>query len=264
MPSGVYKRTEEHKRKMSLAQKERYKDEKEREKTSLAMKGRNLSEEHRKNISERMKREWKEGKRKPLMLGNHHSEETRRKISQSQIGKKLSKETRKKISEAFKGPRHPLWGKRHTEETKNKMRDTKINQYRNNSELIIRISNSVKKLWQDPEYRKEHTGPNHHWWKGGITKREETLAHALRVELRNWAKKVLERGNYTCQRCGIRSEEKRIMQVHHIKSVLEYPSLVLDIANGITLCKNCHRKTESYGRKLRKQIVETSDVIRRY
>lgn len=219
-----------------------------RKKISAGLKGKRKpprSEEHRKNLSKALK-------------GHEVSEETRKKISQAQIGREISEETRRKLSEAKKGSKHPLWGKRHTEETKNKMRDTKINQYRNNSELIIRISNSVKKLWRDSEYHKKHTGPNHHWWKGGITKREETLAHALRAELRNWAKEVLERNNYTCQRCGIRSEGKRVMQVHHIKSVLEYPSLVLDIANGITLCKNCHRNTESYGRKLKNIIYESN------
>lgn len=118
--------------------------------------------------------------------------------------------------------------------------------------MINKISNSVKKLWQDPEYRRAHTGSNHHWWKGGITKRQESLAHALRVELRNWARQVLERDNYTCQRCGLKSKEKGIMEAHHIKPVSRYPSLALDISNEITLCKNCHYKTESYGRKLRK------------
>lgn len=246
------KLSEEHKRKMSLAQKERYKDEKEREKTSLVMKGRKLSEKHRKNISERMKREWKEGKRKPLMLGKHHSEETRRKISQSQIGKKLSEETKRKLSEANKGVKHPNWGKHLSEETKNKMRDTKIKQYRNNPELINKISNSVKKLWQNKDYIEKHCGEKNPNWKGGLTKREETLAHRLRVELKNWAKKILERDNYTCQKCGVRLREKEVMEVHHIKPVSKYPSLVLDIENGITLCKNCHYKTESYGKKLRK------------
>lgn len=252
MPTGVYIRTNEYKRKMSLAQKERYKDEKEREKTSLAMKGRKFSEEHRRNISEAMKRQWREGKRKPLMLGKHHSEETRKKISQAQKGKRLLGETKRKISEAIRGPKHPNWGKQLSEAIKNKIRETKLKQYRDNLEIRNKISNIIKKLWQNKEYIEKHLGSKNPNWKGGLTKREETLAHRLRVELKNWAKKILERDNYTCQKCGIRFREKRVMEVHHIKPVSRYPSLVLDISNGITLCRNCHYKTESYGRKLKK------------
>lgn len=248
------KLSEEHKRKISLGQKERYKDEKERKKTSLAMKGRKLSEKHRKNISERMKREWREGKRKPPMLGKHRSEETRRKLSQIQKGRKLSGETKRKLSEANKGSKHPNWGRHLSEETKNKIRNTKIELYKNNYWLRTKISNSVRELWQNPKYRQMQSGANHHWWKGGVTKREETLAHALRVELRNWAKQILERDNYTCQQCGLRSKEKEVIEVHHIEPVSKYPSLALDIVNGIALCKNCHYKTESYGKKLRKKI----------
>lgn len=223
-----------------------------RRKISTSLKGKKKpprSEEHRKNLSK-------------VLIGHKVSEETRKKIGQAQIGRKISEDTRQKLSEALRGPKHPLWGKHHTEKSKNKMRNTKIHQYRNNPELINKISNSVKKLWQNPEYRRVHTGPNHYWWKGGVTKRQETLAHALRVELKNWAKQVLERDNYICQKCGLISKEKGVMQVHHIRSVSEYPSLVLDITNGITFCKNCHRKTESYGRKLRIKITRSPSFVR--
>ena len=242
--------SEERKRKMSLAQKERYKDPKEREKTSLAMKNREFSEEHRRKLSIARKGKYIPGT--GFQKGHTVSEKTRRKISQAQRGKRLSEETKRRLSEANKGVKHPNWGKHLSEETKNKMRDTKIKQYKNNPELINKISNSVKKLWQNKDYIEKHSGEKNPNWKGGLTKREETLAHRLRVELKNWAKEILERDNYTCQKCGMRFREKGIMEVHHVKPVSKYPSLALDIENGITLCKNCHCKTESYGKKLRK------------
>lgn len=219
---------EETKRKMSLAQKERYKDEKEREKTSMAMKGimkgRKLSEEHRRKISIALKGKYYPGK-----------------------GFQKGHKPYKTFKENPKYHKHDnyTW---HPITTRH-FDIHKLPEYRK------KVSVSVKKLWQDSEYRKKHTGVNHHWWKGGLTKREETLAHALRVELKNWAKQILERDNYTCQECGARSEGKGVMQVHHIKSVSEHPSLVLDIRNGITFCKNCHRKTKSYGKKLGTQIT---------
>jgi len=211
-----------------------------RKKISTGLKGKRKpprSKKHRKNLSEALK-------------GHKVSEETRRKISQAQIGRKISEKTRRKLSEANKGPKHPNWGKHLSEDTKNKMSNTKIKQYRDNPEIKIKISNIVKKLWQNKDYIEKHCGEKNPNWKGGLTKREETLAHRLRVELKNWAKKILERDNYTCQKCGVRFREKEAMEVHHIKPVSKHPSLVLDIENGITLCKNCHYKTESYGKKL--------------
>lgn len=61
-------------------------------------------------------------------------------------------------------------------------------------------------------------------------------------EYKEFRKKVLERDKNTCQNCG----SKKQLEVHHIKSVSEYPELALDIKNAITYCKNCHSKTESY------------------
>jgi hypothetical protein len=62
-------------------------------------------------------------------------------------------------------------------------------------------------------------------------------------ELRNWTKSVLERDNYTCQKCS----STDMPSAHHIKSFLKYPKLRFDINNGITLCISCHISTESYG-----------------
>lgn len=55
-------------------------------------------------------------------------------------------------------------------------------------------------------------------------------------------KSILERDNYTCQKCGSKSR----LQVHHIKSRKEYPELIMDKNNCITLCIVCHSKTDSY------------------
>lgn len=54
-------------------------------------------------------------------LGKKHSEETRFKIGAAHKGKTVSKETRTKIRESNKGENHPMYGKKHPEETKAKM-----------------------------------------------------------------------------------------------------------------------------------------------
>lgn len=72
-----------------------------------------------------------------------------------------------------------------------------------------------------------------------------------------WRKSVFERDNYTCQECG---KKGVYLQAHHIfsKSKLielnnnDYDKCIKDekmweVSNGLTLCKICHKKTESYG-----------------
>lgn len=62
---------------------------------------------------------------------------------------------------------------------------------------------------------------------------------------------VFKRDSYTCQDCGWKSENKRGkgLELHHIKSVVEYPELKLDPDNCNTLCVSCHKQTKSYSIK---------------
>ena len=84
----------------------------------------------------------------------------------------------------------------------------------------------------------------HQSWKGG----RGSLNKALRSinKYKGWRATVFQRDNYSCQNCGSRKDE---LEAHHIKRFSVYPELRYEISNGITLCKNCHRKTESYFRK---------------
>ena len=49
---------------------------------------------------------------------------------------------------------------------------------------------------------------------------------------------AFERDNYTCQECGVNKK----LCGHHIKSRLEYPGLIYEVDNIITLCASCHAK----------------------
>ena len=70
---------------------------------------------------------------------------------------------------------------------------------------------------------------------------------------------MFARDGYTCQAC----EKKGIrVEAHHIKEQSNYPELRFDVNNGITLCRDCHKKTDNYGSKAKlKNIVPDGTPI---
>ena len=70
---------------------------------------------------------------------------------------------------------------------------------------------------------------------------EPAPSREVQPELR---KLVLERDNWTCQKCGKSKEEYPELELHchHIFPLNEDPAGSADIDNCITLCKECHQK----------------------
>lgn len=101
-------------------------------------------------------------------------------------------------------------------------------------------SNSCKHKWYGRKNKGRkmlQTIGNKHWnWKGGITP-ERTKIYFSK-EYKEWVKKVYQRDNYTCQKCGDNTGNN--LKPHHKNSFTDYPELRFDINNGITLCENCH------------------------
>jgi hypothetical protein len=89
-------------------------------------------------------------------------------------------------------------------------------------------------------------GEKHHNWKGGITSVNDKIRKSLEYEL--WRKAVFYRDNYTCIWCGNTSIE---IHADHIKPFSLFPELRFAIDNGRTLCKDCHKKTDTYGSKIK-------------
>lgn len=81
-----------------------------------------------------------------------------------------------------------------------------------------------------------HSGEKHWNWKGGTTRGKHNGG-----EYNEWRKSVFERDGYTCQDCGASGV---YLNAHHIKSWAEYLDLRFDLANGITLCEDCHAKVD--------------------
>ena len=72
-------------------------------------------------------------------------------------------------------------------------------------------------------------------------RRRDKHGNAFDIE---WRKKIYERDNYTCRKCGKRGYR---LQAHHIKPYKSNLELRYDVNNGLTLCIDCHKKTDSYG-----------------
>ena len=120
-----------------------------------------------------------------------------------------------------------MLGKKHTEESKLKMRKNRrgknVGRKAKQEEIDKRTNTRKRNGWlKEPfTHRKER-----HWnWKGGIA--------SLRVRCKT-------RDDYTCQVCGLREPE--IMDVDHIKAKAKFPELQYELNNLITLCPNCHRR----------------------
>ncbi|MDP3093157.1 MAG: NUMOD3 domain-containing DNA-binding protein [bacterium] len=138
-------------------------------------------------------------KRKPAMLGKHHSNETkekiriarlerkrrlgyinsletRKKIGEAQKGKKLSEETKRKLSQVLKGKKKPPF----TEEHKRKIRETLTGK---------------PQPW--------NAGAKCHFWRGGISRKVIVVCTTCGREkfVRNYSLKTLTHP-YWCKHCS--------------------------------------------------------------
>ncbi len=78
-------------------------------------------------------------------------------------------------------------------------------------------------------------------WKGGLTSDNQLVRNS--VPFQRWRKSIFERDDYTCQDCKVRGGE---LHAHHIKSFRNFPELRIEMSNGITLCVECHKKTNNF------------------
>jgi len=153
---------------------------------------------------------------------NYHyskTEEGRQQISVLFKGKKKTKEHSQNIGNANKG-------KKRTEEWKQEQ------------------SQRITLLWQNPEFRKSHTGDKNYGWIADRSLVDSPYPDEFYVQ----APLARQRDNYTCQRCGITEDELgRALDVHHIDDDKENN----EQSNLLSLCHSCHSIREVEDRKRR-------------
>lgn len=87
----------------------------------------------------------------------------------------------------------------------------------------------------------------HNFWKGGICEQNKIIRQSMEYKL--WRTAVFERDNYTCIWCGEKSKKGKSLEIQadHIKPFADYPELRFAIDNGRTLCRDCHKTTDTFG-----------------
>jgi len=159
--------------------------------------------------------------------------------SRLRIGKKriFSDEWKRKMSESRMG-KEP-WNKGkvgiYSDECLKKIRNARKKQ-------IITQSQKIK---QSLTMKRRVSEGKCHLWKGGINPIHKALRKT--VEYKLWRTSVFERDNFKCVICA--NDKSGNLEADHIKAFSLYPDLRLCINNGRTLCKECHRKTDTFGFK---------------
>jgi hypothetical protein len=170
-------------------------------------------------------------KRTAWNKGKRWSVEVRHKLSESHKGQKLTEEQKKKIGNSIRG-------RKHTPEAIERM---KVAQGSRSPEWREKIA-FAKLGSKNPLYGKK--GILAPQWKGGITPVNAAIRNS--PQMAQWRLSVFERDDFTCQGCGIRGGK---LHAHHILAFSRFPEHRFDVSNGLTLCPECHRKTDNYAGK---------------
>ena len=112
------------------------------------------------------------------------------------------------------------------------------------SRLGIRLSKNIKdKISKSLIGR--FVGKNSPSWIDGRTPKNVIIRSSKEYKL--WRKAIFEKDNFICQKCNQLGGN---LIAHHINNFADFPELRFAINNGITFCKECHKKFhKKYGNK---------------
>lgn len=161
---------------------------------------------------------------------------------------KFVKGFRSSISTEFRkgemcGASNPFFGKKHTLETRAKIKAKRALQDMSKRRGIPMPMQARIKV---SESRRGKSVGSDRWnWKGGVSLINSRIRKTK--QYRWWRELVFRRDDYTCQKCGKRGGD---LHAHHDFPFSLFPDLRFEVLNGITLCVPCHRNTDSYGRSI--------------
>lgn len=151
------------------------------------------------------------------------------------IREKLRREKISQIQKKqFRSGKRVIWSKGKTIETDERIKKLRFWLGKKNLEHSKRMKGKVP--W-NKGLKGYQSGEKHYNWKGGKGM-ENNKIHGS-AEWKNWRKSVFQRDNYTCKVCLQRGV---YLEAHHKKSFIKFPNLRFVVSNGVTLCRECHKK----------------------
>jgi len=151
----------------------------------------------------------------------------------------------KKKNMARQGKTNHMTGKKGLQSWHNitGLKPRKKGEWKPSKETKLKMSRSKlgKSISSKGKPRYSTRGANHYNWKGGVSREYDRVRGKL--EWKMWREKVFIRDDYACQKCGKTGCE---LHPHHLIQVKDLigkdEGMIYEVDNGITLCKECHRK----------------------
>lgn len=122
------------------------------------------------------------------------------------------------------GEKNPFFGKKHSDDVKNKMSENKKGKWAYNLEQYEKLIEKTPK------------GSNHPNWNGGSSKFPYPFGFNKQLK-----ESIKQRDSFSCKICGKNTQK---LAIHHI----DYNKNNIETTNLVSLCYNCHSKT-NYNRK---------------
>ena len=179
-----------------------------------------------------------------------HRPEVKEKFRARRLGHTVSDETRKKQSDAKLGDRNHNYRKPRSEETKQKIRNSERGKI-----ISVEARERIKKTANLPEVkskiRSAKLGSKNPQWKGEITPLQRSIRNGSNYS--EWVLHVFQRDKFTCKFCNNIGGDLEAHHIKHFAKILEENHITTfdealncvelwDISNGVTLCKDCHKK----------------------
>ena len=166
---------------------------------------------------------------------------------------------RNKKGQFIKGIKYQL-GYKHTDKTKIKIKEARTRQGSNvwnKGKIGMPWSGKSRTIKTRKKIGDAQKGNKNHNWKGGITPLRIKIRQGIAWQL--WKENVYQRDNFTCKKC---EQYGGKLSAHHIEDFAHNELLRFEIDNGITLCRDYHRKFHKiYGNKRGNTLEQLTEFL---